>query len=175
MEGFISLIFISVLVREYYRLRYTKERIYLLDFQRSMDQYFNPMSIDSFANNKIVLGITNPNKKIEENSSGNVIVFEQEGILYWYQNDQGNLARLYGFYDKENNDIRTLRQEFSYKVISIDETGNTRFLVYGYMGRGRREGRVGVAVYYYDANVNTIEEEVFLPYTRSYQLLKHNI
>lgn len=162
-------------VREYYRLRYTKERIYLLDFQRSMDQYFNPMSIDSFANNKIVLGITNPNKKIEENSSGNVIVFEQEGILYWYQNDQGNLARLYGFYDKENNDIRTLRQEFSYKVISIDETGNTRFLVYGYMGRGRREGRVGVAVYYYDANVNTIEEEVFLPYTRSYQLLKHNI
>ncbi len=43
-------------VKEYYRVRYTQERIYLLDFERSMNQIFNKNGKD-YANNKIMLGI----------------------------------------------------------------------------------------------------------------------
>ena len=46
------------------------------------------------------------------------------------------------------------------------------FVVYGYMNRGDHEGQVGTAVYHYDGLVQTMEEEVFIPSTQSYEILK---
>ena len=45
-------------VEETYKLRYTQERMYLLDYQRTMDAYYNEAMIDP-ANNYIGLGIQN--------------------------------------------------------------------------------------------------------------------
>ena len=47
-------------VNEKYRIRYTLDRIYLLDYQRTMDQIFDEND-DIFANDKIDLGITDEN------------------------------------------------------------------------------------------------------------------
>ena len=42
---------------EYYRIRYTPDRMYLLDFERTMEQIFDEEA-DVYINDKIVLGIT---------------------------------------------------------------------------------------------------------------------
>jgi len=59
-------------------------------------------------------------------------------------------------------------------VLDIDE-GGVRFAVYGYMNRGRHEGEVGLQIYYYDSTVNTVEEELYIPYHKTYQILKSEV
>ncbi len=44
-------------VKEYYRVRHTPNRMYLLDYERTMDEIFGAQK-DSFSNDKINLGIT---------------------------------------------------------------------------------------------------------------------
>lgn len=160
-------------VEEFFRIRYTADRIYLLDYERIMNQIFVPDG--AFANDKIMLGITGEDLEIKENTDGSVIAFVQENALYTYANAENRLARLFSFYDEDNRDARTIYGKHSMKVLSVDEAGNVRFLVYGYMNRGRHEGNVGVCVYYYDSAMNTIEEEIYLPYHKSYQFLKENM
>ena len=59
--------------------------------------------------------------------------------------------------------------------MNVDEAGNVVFLVYGYMNRGRHEGEVGVSVYFYNSMTNTVEEQIYIPYDRSYELLKSDM
>ena len=54
----------------------------------------------------------------------------------------------------------------------MDEGGNVKFAVYGYMNRGRHEGETGIQILSYDNSLNTIEEEVYIPYSKSYAVLK---
>lgn len=161
-------------VQEYFRIRYTEDRIYLLEYERTMDQLFDYEN-DAFANDKIVLGITGEDVTYAENTEGSVVAFSQQNALYGFKNSDSKLARLFSFYDENQMDERTLYAEHDIKILSVDEAGNIRFLVYGYMNRGRHEGDVGVSVYYYDSNTNTVEEEVYLPYSKSYDLLKENL
>ena len=157
-------------IREYYRLRYGTERIFLLDFERTMDQIFSKKSSD-FVNNKIILGITNSNTQMLESADGNVLAFVQENKLFSYNITDQKFSFLFGFYDDENMDTRSLYDDHQVKILTIEETGNVRFLVYGYMNRGNHEGEVGVQVNYYDSAANTTEEEIFIPYDKSFSLL----
>ena len=160
-------------VSEYYRIRYSDVRMYLLDYERTMDEIFVPDKT-SFANDKIMLGITGYDVNMKENTDGNVVAFVVNGSLYCYRNTDSRLARLFSF-DGDQDDERTRFDNHDIRILQVDEGGNVRFLVYGYMNRGRHEGQVGAAVYYYDSSLNTIEEEVYIPYTGSYQMLKSNI
>lgn len=162
------------LVEEYYRIRYTTERVYLLDFDRTMNQIFDPDG-EVFANDKVMLGITNGDVDFAENTDGSVVAFVQQNALYAYKNGEGKLARLFSFYDEKNNDKRVYYNNHHIKILSIDEAGNVRFMIYGYMNRGRHEGQVGISVYYYDTNMNAIEEEVYIPCNKSAGLLKENV
>ena len=49
------------------------------------------------------------------------------------------------------------------------------FVVYGYMNRGRHEGEIGIQLYMYDSQKNTIEESIYIPYEKSYDILKQEI
>lgn len=40
------------------------------------------------------------------------------------------------------------------------------------MNRGRHEGETGIQILSYDNSLNTIEEEVYIPYSKSYAVLK---
>ena len=149
-------------VKEYYRIRYTEERIYLLDFERTMNQIFNEKG-NAYANNKIMLGITGEDTPLKESEGGNVVSFVTGNRLYSYNLADNKLALLFGFYDEENLDSRTLYDGHKIKILNIDEGGNVIFLVYGYMNRGRHEGQVGISVSFYDGSVNTVEEMIYIP------------
>lgn len=157
-------------VEEFYRVRYTADRMYLLDYERTMNRIFDETG-DVFTGNKIYLGIMGDAVSLRESDGGNVIAFVAGDRLYSYNVADRKLAFLFGFYDKVNADARTLYDRYGIKILNVDEGGNVTFLVYGYMNRGRHEGRVGISVYYYDGAVNTTEEMVYVPYYKSPELL----
>ncbi len=162
-------------VEEYYRIRYTTERVYLLDYERDMRQIFEWESEEPFANNKIMLGINDADVEMAESDGGNVLAFVNENRLYSYNISENKFASLFGFYDEDNMDRRTLYPAHDIKILNVDETENVRFLVYGYMNRGRHEGEVGIQIYYYNSMLNTIEEEVFIPDDRSYERVRADV
>lgn len=161
-------------VKEYYRIRYTPDRIYLLDYERTMDQIFNEKG-NVYANNKIMLGITGEEPALKESDGGNAAVFVSGNRLFSYNIVDNKLALLFGFYDGENMDARTLYDGHKIKILNVDEGGNVIFLVYGYMNRGRHEGQTGISVYYYDSTVNTVEEMAYIPCSHSQDLLMKEV
>lgn len=161
-------------VKEYFRVRYTADRMYLLDYERTMNQMFQE-SGDVYANNKIMLGITSENVELFESDGGNNFAFVTGNRLYSYNVADNKMAFLFGFYNEENMDARTLYDGNRIKIFNIDEAGNVIFLVYGYMNRGRHEGQVGISVYFYDSTVNTVEELVYIYSSKSQSILMEEV
>ena len=157
-------------VREYFRVRRGNERMYLMEYDRTMNQIINEDS-DVVVKGKILNGIVNEKVKVSENKSAGIVAFVQQNSLYSFNTAGGQLTRIFSFADSKNDDARTRYDANDIKVLSIDENGSAYFLVYGYMTRGTHEGTTGVTLYYYDAVVNTVEEQIYIPYTKSYQML----
>ena len=157
------------LVEDFYRLRYTVDRMYLLDYERTMTQIPDVERI--CANDKILLGITGLDVPMLESDDGNVVVFQVANRLFSYDAASNSLVRIFSFYDKENGDARTMYGGHAIKSLNVDEGGNVQFAVYGYMNRGRHEGEVGVQLYTYNGSQNTIEELVYIPYDKTYAVL----
>ncbi|MCR5235485.1 MAG: hypothetical protein K6E53_16515 [Lachnospiraceae bacterium] len=161
-------------IREYFYLTRGADRIYLIDYERTMDKIIDDDNV-VVANGKVFHGILSEPIDYKENKDANIYCFVQERSLYSYDSDTDSLTRVYSFRDKENNDVRTAYNMHNIKILYVDEVGNIYFAVYGYMNRGTHEGEAGIAIYYYDSVYNTIEENLFVPYTKSYEILKHDV
>ncbi|MGN0167721.1 MAG: hypothetical protein ACI4AB_06755 [Acetatifactor sp.] len=157
------------MVEEHYRVRYTSERMYLLDYERTMTQI--PNADEMYANDKILLGITETDVPMVESEDGNIVVFEVANRLFSYDVTANKLTVIFSFYDVDNADARTLYRHHNIKILDVDEGGNVQFALYGYMNRGRHEGEVGIQLYTYNSALNTIEELVYIPYTKTYSVL----
>jgi len=156
-------------VQEHYRIRYTSERIYLLDYERTMTQI--PDTDNMYANDKILLGITDTDIPMVESEDGNIVVFEVADQLFSYNIVTNKMTVIFSFYDEDNADDRTLYAQHDTKILAVDEGGNVQFAVYGYMNRGRHEGEVGIQLYSYDNNLNTLEENIYIPYNKTFSVL----
>lgn len=156
-------------VQEHFRIRYTPERMYLLDYQRNMTQI--PDTEQMYANDKILLGITSDQIPMMESEDGNTVVFQAANQLLSYNAPSNKLTVLFGFYDRRNADWRTLYNQHAIKILDVDEGGNVQFALYGYMNRGRHEGEVGIQLYTYNSGLNTIEELLYIPYDKTYAVL----
>lgn len=161
-------------VDEYYRLRYGIQRIYLLNYERIMTEVFE-MDLAAFNNNIIDLGIRNANVEIAESEDGGAFAFVSANRLFCYNSNNNRFSQLFAFYTKDHEDERTFYNQNDIRVLSVDEAGNVQFAVYGYMNRGTHEGKMGVAVYLFNGVLNTIEEEAFVPYNRSFATLENDV
>lgn len=161
-------------VDEYYRLRYGIQRIYLLNYERTMTEVFE-MDLEAFNNNKIDLGIRNADVEIAESEDGGAFAFVSANRLFCYNSNNNRFSQLFAFYTKDHEDERTFYNQNDIRVLSVDEAGNVQFAVYGYMNRGTHEGKMGVAVYLFNGVLNTIEEEAFIPYNRSFATLENDV
>lgn len=159
-------------IQESFRVRYTNQRMYLLDYDRTADRIFDP-SLQLFTEKAIQLGILNTPVEYKKNEEENIVGFVQNGELWCYDAAQNKLSYVFGF--RKGEDPRCSFGEHDIRIMKIDETGSMYFLVCGYMNRGIHEGRTGVAVYYYDAMTNSEEEKAFLESTRPYSVLKTEI
>ena len=161
-------------VEDNYRIRYTKERIYLLDFERTMEQYFDETA-NIYNSNKIELGIRQEAAQLVEDDGGSVVAFVSGGALYCYQTTDEKIAVLFRFTDQKHWDERTIYRQYGIRILNVDEGGNVQFMVYGYMNRGKHEGQVGIVVYGYNASLNTVEELLYIPYDKTYEVLEAEI
>lgn len=161
-------------VEEYYRIRWSKEKIYLLDFERTTEEIFRSEG-ENIREDYIDLGIRSAEVDFKANETGNIICFVQQGELWCYQLDENELTQVFSFRSQEGMDVRENYDEHDIRIIRTDEGGSMDFVVYGYMNRGEHEGKVGVSVCHYDGVTNTVEELLFLPSDTSYQVLKEEI
>lgn len=161
-------------VEEYFRVRHTADRMYLLNYERTMNEIFRAESAE-FYENYIQLGIRDTDVEFATNEKGNIICFVQEGELWSYNETTHQLVQVYSFIGNEGIDARENYGEHDIKIINISETGSINFVVYGYMNSGIHEGQVGICVYNYDSASNTIEEELFIPSKESYQVMKADL
>ncbi len=158
-------------IKEFYRIRYTSDRIYLLDFERTMNHIFDEKA-DIFSNNKIELGIVaQENIQLKESDGGNVFAFTDGKRIFAYNVADNKFSTLFSFYDGDYEDERACWQKHGVKILDVDEAGNVKFIVYGYMNRGKHEGEVGISVYYFNGMVNTVEELLYVPDSSSYEVL----
>lgn len=160
-------------VEEYYRVRYNNNinRMSLLNYERNMNQIFRGEN-STIVKNKLLLGIRSSEVKYMTNEKGNIIVFVQEGELWSYHSDSHELFQVYSFRSPEGISARENNNQHQIQIMRVNEAGSIDFAVYGYMNRGRHEGQTGIGVYHYDSVGNTVEEELFLPSDRSYEMLK---
>ena len=161
-------------ISEYYRVRYSSDRMYLLDYERTMNEIFTGGK-SSFANDKVILGIHERDFQLAENNGGTSVAFVTEGTLFSYKAEESHIARVFSFEDKDNDDERCTYKGHDIKILSVDEGGNVRFLVYGYQNRGTHEGEICAVVYFYDSSLNLVEEELSVPYSGSPDLLAANV
>lgn len=161
-------------VREFFRVRYVQGEIYLLDYNRKMEQIFdaNQKVLDE---NGVLMGVASSDISYETNSSGNIVSFVRNGNLWTYNAKQNELAQVFSFSNIEGNDVRSRYDQHDIRIISVEKNGNTTFAVYGYMNRGAHEGEVGVDVYYYDTENNVVEEKAFIPSTKSFAIAEEEL
>ena len=70
-------------MREFYRVRYTKDRMYLLEFERTMDEIFDENN-KVYYSKALSLGIANSDVEYMSNSEGSIVSFVQQGNIYSY-------------------------------------------------------------------------------------------
>lgn len=157
-------------VKEQYRIRFSSDRIYLLDYERTMNFIFDTSSYILGADS-IGLSISSPDVQLVESSGGSAFAFVSENRLFMFNNAESKLASIFGFYDADNDDDRTRYDQHSIKILNVDEAGNVMFAVAGYMNRGNHEGCVGIAVYDYDCSINAVEELAFVESNQSPEIL----
>lgn len=162
-------------VNEYYRVRYTSDRTYLLNYERTMEEIFYGNE-DSVYDHYIQLGIRSEDVSYLSNENGTVAAFVQEGDLWLYNWNTNQMVKVFSFRsDKGDIDSRENYGQHDIRIVNVDEGGSVDFLVYGYMNRGIHEGKTGISSCRYDAVTNTVEEGIFIPVTVSYQVMKEDL
>ncbi|MCC8103766.1 MAG: hypothetical protein LIP11_16455 [Clostridiales bacterium] len=161
-------------VREFYRLRYTDTRVYLLDFTRTTDQILNTDGT-VLESGGINLGITDSDVEYAFDEGKTVVAFVQENELWTYVINGGKLTRVFGFPEEDDVDYRDFYDQNNIKILSVDESGDVWYVVSGYMNRGDHEGENGIAIYHYEAASATSEELLFVRTMEAYDSLKLDI
>lgn len=161
-------------VSECYRTRVSEAGTTLLNYERTCDEPFIPDST-SVSGNQINIGIQSE-KSVETKCSpdGNYNCFVAYGALWEVNVNSKQILPAFTFLSNYE-DERELYNQHNIKILNVEDSGNIRFLVYGYMNSGIHEGRCGVGIYTYNAAKSETVEEAFIPSELPYQVLKHTI
>lgn len=162
-------------VKEFFRVRYSGGRMYLLKYNRDMETLFD-INNTSLAESEFKIGITG-NSQIEMayNEDKSRMAFVSGGELWAYYLTENTATRVFSFRRDSEDYIRAAYDQHDIRIINIDESGNMDFMVYGYMNEGDYEGCVGIVLYKFYESEKRIEEQVFIPLETTYQILKENL
>ncbi len=163
------------MVTENFKIRYSVSRMYLLDYERSMEEYFQYNAVEG-SKNRFRIGITGSNQKdLHTANDCELAAFVQAGQLWLYDFQQGEMVSVFSFIGEDYRDIRNNYSRNAVDIINLDKKGNVIFLVYGYMNRGAHEGENGVCVYRFNAKERANEEILFIPTQIPYEYMKSDM
>lgn len=162
-------------VTEFYRVRYSSDRMYLLNYDRYMESMFD-VSLSSVVKSQLKLGITaQPQVHYEAGADKTKIAFVRNRELWFYDLEKNEITKVFSFRQEDSEDIRDLYDQHDIRILKMDAEGNIDFLVFGYMNRGQYEGHVAVILYRFDRAQGRIEELVYVPAEEPYQTLKEHL
>ena len=161
-------------VKEFYRVRVSGDTIYLLDYNRDMQRIFNG-NRKVFDEDGIQFGIASDDIQYVTNKDDTITAFVQERDLWLYNRETNELSQVFSFANREGRDERSRNDQHAVRIISMDDSGNLAFAVYGYMNCGEHEGQVGVGIYYFNIDSNAIEEKAFIPSTKSFAIAEDEL
>ena len=161
-------------VSEYFRVRHTEEREYLLNYERTMNQIYRGETADLFGS-LVQFGIRDADVDYVVSEDKSRLAFVQEQELWYLNLKNGRLYQVYSFRGLEGIDPLENYAAHDVRIVNMEEDGSLNFLVYGYMNRGEHEGLCGIALNHFDGGTNTVEETAFLPSTRSFTVLRSDL
>ena len=160
-------------VKEFFRIRSVGDTIYLLDYNRDLQEVFSSRSV--MDQKGILLGIVPEDVPYETNKQDSILAFVQNRTLWMYNKKNEELTKVFSFAEEDTQDVRSLNDQHAVRIISMDDHGNIAFAVYGYMNRGEHEGEVGVGIYYFNVDSNLIQEKGFIPSTKSFAIAEDEL
>ena len=162
-------------VTENFTMKWASQRIYMMDYERTMTELFTGDS-DLFSGKRIILGIGNGDGvHAVKSAGGQYTAFVTDRELWAYDSGENVGARVFAFGGAASDDIRDNVPDHGVEILSVDEDGGIDFIVYGRMNRGTHEGSTGIAYYHYAMDQNALEEKFFIPSTEPFEELKDDL
>ncbi len=162
-------------VTEYFRLRSTESAMYLDSYERHANQIFAPTT-QSISSTRINLGIDDDQQiHYKTSPTGSYVSFVKEGSLFLLDMEHNKVTEIFSFEKLTEDDVRIDHERFDIEILSTDGDGNAMFLVYGYMAKGAHEGQVGEGLYNYNYKKNQVEELVFVPSDKPFDIFKDSV
>lgn len=162
-------------VHESFTMRSGPERLYMMDYTRTMREIFlgDP---ESFSSGRVLLGVEDPESLQTFESPGKkASAFVSAGDLWLTVSDGNRCIRVLSFRSGTESGLRANYAKHGVRILSLTDDGDLMFLIYGYMNRGRREGRMGIALQEYRLSDNTVTELAFLPSDQTFDELKSDM
>ena len=162
-------------VEENFTMKWNEIRTYLMDYERETNQVFAGER-SSYSGKRIMLGITNDgNIHAKTAAGGQLIAFVSNRDLWSYDQADKRAFRIFSFRDSDIYDVKSNYDQHDIRILSVADSGDVTFMVYGYMNRGANEGNVGIAVYQYDESQNALREMFFIPVAMPFEQLQTDI
>ncbi len=163
-------------VTDYYTMRWDERRIYLMDFERTANQVFSGTR-EQYSGKRILLGIGNDDAVERVKSpDGRYLAFEFNRDLWCYDQKEGSAVKIFSFRNDMDESGRSNYDRHGIKILSVDDGGSVKFMVYGYMNRGVHEGFQGISVCHFTQERNgSIEELFFVPSQQSFEKIKQDV
>ena len=161
---------------DYYTMRWDEKRIYLMDLKRTVNQVFAGRP-DEWSGKRIILGVgTDEAVKRARSENGRFLAYVFNRDLWLYDQNNSTAVKLFSFRTESDDTGRSGYDRHDIEILSVGDTGDVDFLVYGYMNRGVHEGYQGISICHYDQNSRgAIEEGFFVPSRDSFDELKRNV
>ena len=158
-----------------FTMKWNEKRIYLMNYERNANEMFTGER-EAFSGKRILLGITNDNMiKSVKSPKSRYLAFKTGGDLWCYDQTDNELVRIFTFDSSKDDGVRSRYDRHDVKILSVQEDGTVDFLVYGYMNRGKYEGRMGVIYYSYDAEKDTVNEKFYLASSESFEKVREDV
>lgn len=161
-------------VTEYYRVNSFENSIFLLAYDRRVEEVFKPEKT-SLSRKQLKFGIGDKNTDFFADSTKKYIGFVRERELWQYQTETNTLYKVFAFRKDDFSSDREILDRHKVKLLRVEQNGDLYFAVYGYMNRGVYEGRNGLVIYKFHEQDKRIEELVYLPADKFYKDLIHDV
>lgn len=162
------------LVKEFYRVRYTSSRYFLLAFERTMETVYNSKYVSTNLT-QLKVGITqDTDMQLVTSEDKKHLFFAKSGILYHYNMENNSMEELFSAWSQKVKDIYAVNDEVQIRINKIGSDNSIYFTVFGYLPRGEYEGKVAVVLYKYTMESQKLEELVYMPMNTTYQQLKED-
>ncbi len=160
-------------VEDYYTMKQGTKRIYLMDFNRTANQVFSGER-DLYSGKRILLGIGNDETvQLEKSPSRRYLAFVFNRELWCYDQAEKKATKIFTFRSNADTSGRSGYGHHNIRVLSVKDSGEVEFLIYGYMNRGLHEGYQGISLCGYSNG--TIQERFFAPTQKSFDELGREI